>query len=175
LFVVRTGHVQYSRLATNGRQVVLGILAPGDVFGLGSLVLSPMQYIGTAEAVESSELIAWSARTIRRLAVKYPQLTNNVLHIALEYVAIFTERHEQLVTSTAEQRVARALSSLGATSGTPGRNGVEVRIKNEQLAALADVSVFTASRVLNGWARKGALSKTRGAVQIVSPERLLRD
>ena len=96
-----------------------------------------------------------------------------MLKSALGYVAIFAERHEQLIAGTAEQRLARALTRLGAETGTASRPGLEVRIKNEQLASLADVSPFTASRVLNSWQRDGAISKTRGIVHIVSPERLL--
>ncbi len=38
LFVLRTGRVQFGRLARNGRQIVMAILAPGDVFGLGTIL-----------------------------------------------------------------------------------------------------------------------------------------
>jgi CRP-like cAMP-binding protein len=52
-------------------------------------------------------------------------------------------------------------------------SGVEIEIKNEDLASLADVSFFTASRCLQEWERKGAVEKSRGKVLIRSPEKLL--
>ena len=97
------------------------------------------------------------------------------MHVALRYVAVFAERHERLVTVTAEQRLARALTRLGVRTGTRKRSGVEVRIKNEQLASLADVSPFTASRLLKRWERDGVITKSRGIVHIICPEKLLLD
>ena len=46
-------------------------------------------------------------------------------------------------------------------------------VKNVELASLADVSSFTASRLLQEWERKGAVEKSRGKVLIRSPEKLL--
>ena len=90
-------------------------------------------------------------------------------------MAVFAERHESLITVTAEQRLCRALTRLGDSTGTRTRSGIEVRIKNEQLASLADVSPFTASRLLKRWERDGVITKSRGIVHIVCPEKLLLD
>jgi hypothetical protein len=51
--------------------------------------------------------------------------------------------------------------------------GVEITATNEELAAEAHISVFTVSRLLSRWARKGALSKSRGKVFIQSPHKLI--
>ena len=97
------------------------------------------------------------------------------MHVALRYVAMFAERHERLVTVTAEQRLARALTRLGVRTGTRKRSGIDVPIKNDQLASLADVSPFTASRLLKQWERDGVIGKSRGMVRIICPEKLLLD
>jgi len=52
---------------------------------------------------------------------------------------------------------------------------VEVDIKNQDLASLADVSFFTASRLLNVWDRDGVVEKSRGKIVIRSPEKLLAE
>ena len=175
LFVLRTGRVQFGRLARNGRQIVMAILAPGDVFGLGTILTEYIDYIGTAESLESGEVLVWTRETIQALAGEHPQLSENALHVALRYVAMFAERHERLVTVTAEQRLARALTRLGFRTGTRKPSGIDVRIKNDQLASLADVSPFTASRLLKQWERDGVISKSRGTVRIICPEKLLLD
>ena len=53
--------------------------------------------------------------------------------------------------------------------------GVQVDVTNGQLGALADISSFTTSRLLSGWERQGAVSKSRGKVLIHSPEALVVD
>ena len=173
LFVLRKGRVRFSRLASSGREVVMGVLAPGDMFGLGSILAPDMDYIGTAEAIERVETLVWRRDVIQRFALDHPRLAGNVLHVALRYAALFVERHERLLSRTAEQRLAHALMRLGSESGLPSGPGVHIHINNEQLASLADVSSFTASRLLKDWERNGAVSKTRGAVQIICPEKLL--
>ena len=174
LFVLRKGRVQYGRFSSTGREVVMGILGPGDVFGLACLLPSS-NYIGTAEALDRGEVQVWSRHVIQRFAHKYPQVQGNVLQIALAYVAEFADRLERLMTGTAEQRLARVVTSLGVRIGTPAQTSIDVLIKNDQLASLADVSPFTVSRLLKQWEREGVISKSRGIVRILSPEHLLMD
>jgi len=171
LFVLRKGRVQYGRFSSTGREVVMGILGPGDVFGLACLLPSS-NYIGTAEALDRGEVQVWSRHVIQRFAHKYPQVQGNVLQIALAYVAEFADRLERLMTGTAEQRLARVVTSLGVRIGTPAQTSIDVLIKNDQLASLADVSPFTVSRLLKQWERDGVISKGRGIVRILSPENL---
>jgi DNA-binding transcriptional regulator YhcF (GntR family) len=46
---------------------------------------------------------------------------------------------------------------------------------NEDLASMANVSAFTASRQLKQWERQGIVKKQRGKVSVLSPESLLID
>ena len=88
-------------------------------------------------------------------------------------MAQFAELHETTVSHNAEERLSAALTRLGSQVGSPSRLGLEVRVTNEQLASAANISAFTVSRLLNRWKRTGAVRKSRGAVHIISPEKLL--
>lgn len=173
LYVLVKGRVKLSRPMRSGHDALVSVLVPGDVFGLVCLLTRHACYMGTAEAMEAGETMIWDRATVQRLARRYPQLTANALTIALEMVAQFAARHEALIDASAPERLARALSGLGLKSGTRSADGIDIRIKNEQLAALADVSAFTASRQLQQWERAGAVRKRRGAVRIVDPDGLL--
>ena len=112
-------------------------------------------------------------RTVLELARTYPRLAENALRTALRYIALYTVRHMRLVSSNAEERLAFALTSLGSRTGHALPTGLEIDVKNEDLAALADVHFFTATRLLKAWERKGAVEKSRGKVLIRCPEKLL--
>jgi CRP-like cAMP-binding protein len=174
LYVLLKGRVQLSRPVRSGHEVLVSVLTPGDVFGLVCLLTRRASYMGTAEAVEAGEAMVWDRATAQRLARRHPQLTANALTIALAMVAQFAARHEALIATSAPERLARALTDLGLQSGTRSADGIDIRINNEQLAALADVSAFTASRQLQQWEREGTVKKRRGAVRIVDPDGLLR-
>jgi CRP/FNR family transcriptional regulator, nitrogen oxide reductase regulator len=58
----------------------------------------------------------------------------------------------------------------GIGQKVPG--GVELDIRNEELANDANISIFTASRLLSAWQREGILVKRRGKVLLRFPDRL---
>jgi CRP-like cAMP-binding protein len=173
LFLVREGCIDYFVLTSDGREVLLRRLVSGNIFGVGAFLSQPTGYVGTSKAVHNSEVFAWEHSVIRQLAKAYPPLGENALRTVLRYVALFAERHIALVSKPAQERLAYALTSLGSRTGRMVPSGVEINVKNEDLASLADVSFFTASRFLQEWERKGAVEKSRGKVLIRSPEKLL--
>jgi len=175
LFLVSSGKLKYYRLTSNGDEILLHWLTPGDVFGLGTLLKNPPAYVGSAEALSDCDVVVWRHETIRKLTRKYPQLSENALRIVLHYLKNYADRHIGLVTKTAEQRLATTLLKLGHGTGTVQSSGVEVRATNAQLAAFSDISRFTASRLLNVWQKKGMVRKHRGRVLIRAPESLLVD
>ena len=176
LFLVQTGRVRYYHLTKQGELVVLGCLVPGDVVGLMALLLkSPSAYMASAEATSDCVLLAWDHAVVRSFVDLYPLLGENGSRIAIGYLQNYIERHVGLVTETAEERLARTLLKLGHRTGTTHHDGVEIRATNAELGALADVSPFTASRVLNDWVRAGTVSKGRGRILLHAPEALMID
>ena len=63
--------------------------------------------------------------------------------------------------------------SFAESLGQKIPDGIELSIRNEDLASAANVTPFTASRVLNRWQRDGLVQKTRGKVILRSLEGLL--
>ena len=173
LFLVRDGCVDYFVVTSDGREILLRRLVSGNIFGVGAFLSQPVGYVGTSKSVHNSEVFVWEHAVIRQLAKAYPLLGENALRTVLRYVALFAERHIALVTKPAQERLAFALTSLGSRAGHMVPSGVEINIKNEDLASLADVSYFSVSRFLQEWERKGAVEKGRGKVLIRSPEKLL--
>jgi CRP-like cAMP-binding protein len=174
LYLLRMGSVKFFRVSHDGHEVVLGLLMPGELFGLGTLLPAhPLNYLGTAEPLNDCATYVWDAACIRRLEISYPRLTANCLRISLHYVAQFAERHISLASCSVEERLAHTLTDLGDRVGQATPGGVEVVVKNEQLASLADINRFTTSRLLSKWQRMGAVKKSRGKILIECPEQLL--
>jgi CRP/FNR family transcriptional regulator, nitrogen oxide reductase regulator len=173
LYLLQTGQVHFYRVAADGRQILFRRLEPEDVFGLGALMGERIEYIGTAEALIPCDVLIWDRTSIRRFAMSYPLVTENALRIVLHYIGLFARRHAALVTDTAEHRLAYVVTRLASRTGQLISDGLEINVKNEDLASLADINRFTASRLLKNWERKGALQKNRGRVLIHHPEKIL--
>jgi CRP-like cAMP-binding protein len=78
-----------------------------------------------------------------------------------------------LANDDARKRIAQLLLSLISAIGKAGPEGIELPVRNEDLATGADVTPFTASRVLGEWQRAGVLTKRRGSLVMRKPELLL--
>ena len=154
LFVIEVGSVDYYIVTNDGQEVLLRRLMPGNAFGFATFLSEPIGYLGTARAARKTQTLVWEHRVARQLAENYPRLVENALHASLHYIAMYAKRHMRLVSNTAQERVAYALTNLGSRLGRMLPGGVEVDIKNEDLASLADVNFFTLSRILGAWERQ---------------------
>jgi CRP-like cAMP-binding protein len=174
LFLIKRGQARFCRLNQNGKETILYWLAPGDTFGLGTLLSRPEPYFGSASSVSTCRILSWDHHTIRGLAHDVPQIACNAIGIVMRYLAIASERHARIFGNSARDRIARTLIDLGKRTGDLSAGGVDLQITNEELASLADVSPFTVSRTLSEWNEEGAVTKARKALHINAPEKLVR-
>jgi CRP-like cAMP-binding protein len=75
-------------------------------------------------------------------------------------------------SQTAQQRLARVIVESARHIGREGPEGIELGLTNEQLAHMADVSLFTVSRQLSEWHSERILAKSRGKILLRAPKRL---
>ena len=172
LFLLIKGAARYFFITPRGRKVYLLWLVPGEIFGGASLLAKPSGFLVSTEIVKDSCVLVWERKTIRSLATRYPRLLENGLAIATDYLTWYLASHLSLLFHTAHQRLAHVLVSLANGIGSRRPNGTQLDITNEQLANTANITLFTASRLLSKWQRDGAVAKSRGRVVLLRPERL---
>ena len=174
LFLLLTGRARRFFLTQDGQKIVLLRVPPGEIFGEASMLAKPTDYLVSTEVVTDSNTLVWSRSTIRSLSDRYPRLLENALLISFDYLAAYRAAHASLICDSAPQRLAQVLANLADGIGQKVRGGVELDVRNEELANEANISLFTASRLLSAWQREGILVKRRGKVLLRFPDRLLR-
>ena len=174
LFLLTTGRARYFFITEEGRKLILLWLPPGEIFGGAALLPRPSNYIVSSETVEPSRMLVWKRATIRSFAARSPRLTENVLSVTSDYLSIYVATHVALTCHSARQRLGRVLANLAWGFGRKVHGGIELDVTNEDLANAANVSHFTASRLLSEWGRNGILTKERGKILLRSPELLFR-
>jgi CRP/FNR family transcriptional regulator, nitrogen oxide reductase regulator len=172
LFLLIKGSARYFFITPEGRKVYLLWLVPGEIVGGASLLVKPSDFLVSTEIVRESCVLIWERKTIRSLATRYPRLLENGLTIATDYLTWYLASHLGLLCHTARQRLAHVLVSLAKGIGRKSPNGIQLDITNEQLANTANITLFTASRLLSEWQRRGAVAKSRGRVVLLCPKRL---
>ena len=173
LFLLTEGRARYFYLTQQGRKILLPWILPGEVFGAGALFLHrASSYLVSAEIVKDSCVLAWERTKLWSLAERYPRLLENALSIASYYLTWALTAHIGLACHSARLRLAQTLVDLARAIGHKTPGGVELHVTNEELANAANVTVFTVSRLMSEWHRRGALVKYYKKVLLRSPERL---
>jgi CRP/FNR family transcriptional regulator, nitrogen oxide reductase regulator len=171
-FLLLSGRARYFYVTPDGRKTVLLWIPPGEIFGGAALLARPCGYLVSTEAVKPSAALVWDRATIRTLVARYPRLLDNALLIMFDYLMAYRAIHVSMTSHSARQRLARVLADLANGIGQKVPGGIELDVRNEELANEANVTPFTASRALGEWQRQGVLRKSRGKILLRSPERL---
>lgn len=174
LYLLVTGRARRFFLTEDGQKLMLLRVPPRDIFGEAVLLAKPVDYLLSAEAMTNSSTLAWSRSTIRSLCARIPRLMENALLVSFDYLAAYRAAHASLTCNSAPQRLAHVLAHLADGIGHRVPEGIELDVRNEELANEAHISLFTASRLLSAWQREGILVKGRGKVLLRFPGRLLR-
>jgi CRP/FNR family transcriptional regulator, nitrogen oxide reductase regulator len=174
LFLLLTGRARRFFLTQDGEKVVLLRVTPKELFGEASVLPKPAEYLVSTEALTPISALVWNRGTIRSLCERYPRLVENALLISFDYLAGYRAAHASLICNSAPERLARVLTNLADGIGQKVPGGVELDVRNEELANEANISLFTASRLLSAWQREGILVKRRGKVLLHLPYRLSR-
>jgi CRP-like cAMP-binding protein len=172
LFLISKGRARYFISTENGTKILLYWLTPGEIFGSAALLPVASSYLVSTETVKDSEILVWDRATIRSLGVRFPRLIENALLISTDYLVWYVATHVALVNDSARERLAGVLKRLAETIGQRVADGFEFDATNEELASVANVTPFTASRLLKEWQSSNAIVKRRGKVLLRSPERL---
>jgi CRP-like cAMP-binding protein len=173
LFLLVSGRARYFFITPEGQKTLPLWLTPGEIIGGAAFLSGPAKYFLSTETVKDSSVLVWDRATIRNIAAKYPRLLENALLMASDYLAWYLADQVALTCNTARQRLAHVLIRLAGVIGQKVPGGIQIDATNQELASAANITPFTASRLLSEWRRNRAVVKRRGKILLRSPERML--
>ena len=175
LYVVSSGKVKLGTKSVDGRENLLMILGPGDMFGELSLFDSGPR-TATAIAVTDSKLLALGQDKVIPWVREHPEVSLQLLARLASRLRRTNEVVGDLVFSDVPGRVAKALIDLGVKFGDKRTEGLFVNhdLTQEELAQLVGASRETVNKALADFAQRGWLRLEARSVMILDYERLLK-
>jgi CRP-like cAMP-binding protein len=170
-----SGRARYCYYTRNGEKLILKWLKEGEMIGASALFPRPTNYLASVESVRDSTIVVWSRRIIRELVAQDSRLLANALVSASTYLDWYIATHVALVFQSAPQRLAHVLATLASAIGRKTDSGMLIDVTNEELALAANITPFTASRLLVRWQKRALITKSRGSILVESPERLWQE
>jgi CRP/FNR family transcriptional regulator, cyclic AMP receptor protein len=169
LFVVRSGSVAIALSSSDGRELVINEMGPGDCFGeLGVLTGQARSTHALARPPAGSEVLVISRQTFLDILEAEPSLARRLLDTTAQRLRHSGERESALAFLDAEARLARALLALDEQESEQGY----VTISQEELAQRASLIRQTVAKILGRWRRRGWLLTGRGHIMLLNRAQL---
>jgi CRP/FNR family transcriptional regulator len=175
LYVIGEGKIKLGRSSSDGRENLVAILGPGEMFGELSL-FDPGPRTMTATAVAETQLLGLGNDSLTGLLTGRPEVAKALLAALAQRLRRTNEHLADLVFTDVPGRVAKALLDLAERFGRPVEEGVMVShdLTQEELAQLVGASRETVNKALADFAGRGWLKLEARAVLLLDVDRLRR-
>nr|WP_283234753.1 Crp/Fnr family transcriptional regulator [Candidatus Protofrankia californiensis] len=180
VFVILAGKVKIGRAASDGRENLLMVMGPGDLFGELSL-FDPGPRTASATAVTDASLVSLEHTALRPWLATRPEAASLLLRVLAQRLRRTNDSMADMVFTDVPGRVAKALLDLAERFGEPAQPGndaagvrVEHGLTQEELAQLVGASRETVNKALADFATRGWLRLDSRAVVLLDRERLAR-
>ena len=166
MFLIEAGRVRLKEITDDGREVLIRLIYPGEVFGA---VIADALYRATAQADRPVRAHAWTARAFTELLDRFPRLQKNLFVLTKRFMYLSRDRLRMLATASVEHRIDWALAYLAERAGRVRGDGIVIAERSVQrdIADLAATTIYTVNRVLSAYERGGILTKQRGRIVLL--------
>lgn len=177
LYILTSGQVKLMQSNPNGQQVNLRTIYPWQMFGALGVTRGPgATYPATAETLENSTALAIQSAFLNSMMETRSYLSFDLMNLMTSYIQEMQARYRELATEKVEQRVANALIRLAGQAGIKSEKeaGIELSFSRQDVAEMTGTTLYTVSRLLSEWERKGILKTGREKIAIINPHELVR-
>ncbi len=175
LYIVLTGKVKIGRRAADGRENMLSVMGPSDMFGELSL-FDPGPRTATATVVTEARLASLAHASLKPWITDRPEIAEQLLRVLARRLRRTNDALADLIFTDVPGRVAKQLLALSERFGSKEPDGTRVHhdLTQEELAQLVGASRETVNKALADFAQRGWVRVDSRALTILDGERLAR-
>lgn len=168
-----TGSVRISQTGSDGNEVVIRFIGPGEIFG-SVAIYTDRKYPADATAMVDSIEVSWSRGDLLALMERHSKIATNMIGIVGQRLAELQERVRELAAHRTDRRVAHTLLRLLRQAGHPVAGGTEIGfpLRRKDIADISGTTLYTISRILTSWERGGLLFSRNQRLVICSLDRI---
>ena len=158
VYLLKEGAIKISRLGLDGDEIILDIVAPGEIFGEMAL-LGEDTRSSIAQAFENSMICSIRKEDFFAFFTAQKELAFKVLKlVGLKRVEIET-RLEELAYCSVHERIASLLSRMAKRHGIKENGGIKIRprLTHRDIAFLVGASRETVTEQLNQMKAQGII------------------
>jgi CRP-like cAMP-binding protein len=175
LFIIQTGKVKIGRKSPDGRENLLAIMGPSDMFGELS-IFDPGPRTSTATTVTEVRAVVMDRHALRSWISSRPEISEQLLRVLARRLRRTNSMVADLIFTDVPGRVAKALLQLAQRFGSQEAGLLRVThdLTQEEIAQYVGASRETVNKALADFAHRSWLRLEGKSVLILDPERLAR-
>jgi len=168
-YVVISGRVKVYKMSPDGREQILHILGPGELFGEVP-VFAGAHFPANAQAMEEGWIFYFSRDSMVRLIEKNPSIAMGMLSVLSKRLRMFASMIDDLSLKEVPGRLASYLLYLDRKG--KGFENLELDITKGQLASLLGTIPETLSRILAKMSGQGIIESEGPKIKIIDRQGL---
>lgn len=167
LFLSLSGYFKAITTGGDGKEMLLSIMGPGEVFGELS-VLDGQPRSASVITLEPGELACIERAALFELMAASPRLAIGLIEVLAQRVRTLTKRYETISTLDVSQRLAQVLVSLAQKHGQRdgSRVRIPVRLSQSDLGSMVGATRESVNKQFRKWTESGVLHRENGCVVI---------
>jgi CRP/FNR family transcriptional regulator, cyclic AMP receptor protein len=175
MMAVLSGKVRISVPSQEGRELLLAILSPGDVFGEIAL-LDGKQRTADATAVTKCSLAVLERREILSFFERHPAAWANIVDVLCNRLRRTDEHLAEVAFLQLPARLAKALLRGVSAEGHPviGQQSNQIQLSQRELGNLVGAARESVNKCLRGWQDEGIIA-IKGSVITIKNRAALED
>jgi CRP/FNR family transcriptional regulator len=171
VFFLDAGLVKIERAADGNREILLAVVAPGEIFGEQSLTGDGV-FTSSARVLESGVAYSIPNDVFLRLCERRPDVWRLVVQHCVARAEALERKIEHLCHSDVRERLIYYLGELARLTPSHDPGGNVIHISQNELASLVGATRETTSTTLNALARQGLVALGHRMVMIPSLDML---
>ena len=173
MMAVLGGRVRVSAVSSDGREITLNVISPGEIFGEIAL-LDGKPRSADATAIEETTLLVVERRHFLPFLKQNDDLYLRLLAVLCDRLRSTSMALESIALLDLPGRLARLLLKLAGDYGRPAPGGVRIDVKLSQrdLATLVASTRESVNKQFRVWREDGVLDLDSGYVVLRRPAEL---
>jgi len=147
---VKSGKIKIVKLSADGREHIINILGPGEVFA-EVLLFNKEPYPATAIAVEESCVGIIRNNDLEPVIINHPRVAMNIIQVMSKKLLFIQRKVKLLAFSDSYAKIAQTIENLARRHGRRTCHGLEIDIDitRQDIANLVGTTRETVSRVFS--------------------------
>jgi CRP-like cAMP-binding protein len=164
MMAVLRGTVRISVPSPEGREIVLAILQPGEVFGEIAL-LDGKERTADARAITACDLAVLERRDVMEFLERQPDAWPRLVGVLCDRLRASDLQMAELAMQQLPARLAKALLRM-ANSETLGRPADSIQVSQRELGNIVGAARESVNKCLSEWQRSGLVRIERTSIAI---------